>query len=153
MRGGRGGRGLSQWEQLCTWSPNKLWRSNSMFNLWFVSVWLGREAPVDTQSNIGYFFIPNRRQFVLSVTLSDKKPGKKAPIKKNNEGNLSYNINYHWQNNKPVYPAVPHIESSVLFCRLSSPERRKGERGDWEAWPVEQYLAGAHCNPRQFHVL
>ncbi len=30
-------RGLSQWEQLCTyvtWRPNKLWRSNSIFNLW-----------------------------------------------------------------------------------------------------------------------
>ncbi len=28
-------RGLSQWGtvQLCTWSPNKLWRSNSIFNL------------------------------------------------------------------------------------------------------------------------
>ncbi len=34
--GARGGvvlRGLSQWVQLCTWSPNKLWRSNSIFNL------------------------------------------------------------------------------------------------------------------------
>ncbi len=36
---GRGGgelwlRGLSQWVQLCTRSPNKLWRSNSTFNLW-----------------------------------------------------------------------------------------------------------------------
>ncbi len=33
--GGVAGQGLSQWEQLCTWSPNKLWRSNSIFNLWF----------------------------------------------------------------------------------------------------------------------
>ncbi len=32
-RGGGGLRGLSQWVQLCTWSPNKLWRSNSIFNL------------------------------------------------------------------------------------------------------------------------
>ncbi len=37
--GGKGGlRGLSQWVQLCTyhvtWSPNKLWRSTSIFNLW-----------------------------------------------------------------------------------------------------------------------
>ncbi len=32
--GGRGELwGLSQWVQLCTWSPNKLWRSNSIFNL------------------------------------------------------------------------------------------------------------------------
>ncbi len=31
--GGWGLLGLSQWVQLCTWSPNKLWRSNSMFNL------------------------------------------------------------------------------------------------------------------------
>ncbi len=30
--GGGGLRGLSQWVQLCTWSPNKLWRSNSIFN-------------------------------------------------------------------------------------------------------------------------
>ncbi len=27
-------RGLCQWVQLCTWSPNKLWRSNSILNLW-----------------------------------------------------------------------------------------------------------------------
>jgi hypothetical protein len=26
--------GLNQWEQLCSWSPNKLWRFNSKFNLW-----------------------------------------------------------------------------------------------------------------------
>ncbi len=34
MRGGGRLRGLSQWVwvQLCTWSPNKLWRSNSIFN-------------------------------------------------------------------------------------------------------------------------
>ncbi len=33
--GGRGGlRGLSVWVQLCTWSLNKLKRSNSIFNLW-----------------------------------------------------------------------------------------------------------------------
>ncbi len=34
-KGGGGGlRGLSQRVQLCTWSPNKLRRSNTMFNLW-----------------------------------------------------------------------------------------------------------------------
>ncbi len=27
-------RGLTQLVQLCKWSPNKLWRSNSIFNLW-----------------------------------------------------------------------------------------------------------------------
>ncbi len=32
---GGGLRALSQWVQLCTCSPNKLWRSNSIFNLWF----------------------------------------------------------------------------------------------------------------------
>ncbi len=33
--GGWGGmRGLNQWVQLCTWSTNKLLRSNSIFNLW-----------------------------------------------------------------------------------------------------------------------
>jgi hypothetical protein len=26
--------GLSQWVQLCTWSQNKLWRSNFIFNVW-----------------------------------------------------------------------------------------------------------------------
>jgi hypothetical protein len=31
--GGEGLRGLSQWVQLCTWSPYILWRSNSKFNL------------------------------------------------------------------------------------------------------------------------
>ncbi len=31
---GGGLRGLSQWVQLCTWSPNKLWRSNSIYNLY-----------------------------------------------------------------------------------------------------------------------
>ncbi len=38
---GEGGgelRSLSQWVQLCTWSPNKLWRSNSIFNLWFMKI-------------------------------------------------------------------------------------------------------------------
>ncbi len=30
-------RGLSQWVRLCTWSPNKLWISNSIFNLWSIS--------------------------------------------------------------------------------------------------------------------
>ncbi len=30
--GGGGLRGLSQCVQLCTWSANKLWRSNSIFN-------------------------------------------------------------------------------------------------------------------------
>ncbi len=34
LRGGGLG-GLSQWVQLWTWSPNKLWRSNSIFNLWW----------------------------------------------------------------------------------------------------------------------
>ncbi len=29
-------RGLSQWVQRCTWSPNKLWRSNSIFCLWWI---------------------------------------------------------------------------------------------------------------------
>jgi hypothetical protein len=28
--GGGGEGGLSQWVQLCIWSPNKLWRSNSI---------------------------------------------------------------------------------------------------------------------------
>ncbi len=31
---GCGLRGLTQWVQLCTWSPDKLWRSSSIFNLW-----------------------------------------------------------------------------------------------------------------------
>ncbi len=32
---GEGGlRSLSQWVQLSTWSRNKVWQSNSMFNLW-----------------------------------------------------------------------------------------------------------------------
>jgi hypothetical protein len=31
--GDRGLRGLSKRVQLCSWSPNKLWRSNSIFNL------------------------------------------------------------------------------------------------------------------------
>ncbi len=31
----RGEGGLSQWEQLCTRSPNKRWRSNSILNLWY----------------------------------------------------------------------------------------------------------------------
>jgi hypothetical protein len=33
-RGGRELWGLSQWVQLCAWNSNKLWRSNSIFNLW-----------------------------------------------------------------------------------------------------------------------
>jgi hypothetical protein len=39
---GRGLLGLSQWVQLCTWSLNKLWRSNSIFNQCFQLV----EIPV-----------------------------------------------------------------------------------------------------------
>ncbi len=35
--GGGGLWGLSQWEQLCAWRPNTLWRSNSIFNLWMNS--------------------------------------------------------------------------------------------------------------------
>ncbi len=35
MRGGGELRGLSQWVQMYTWSPNKLWSSNSIFNLCF----------------------------------------------------------------------------------------------------------------------
>ncbi len=31
--GGVAVAGLRQWVQLCTWSPNKFWRSNSIFNL------------------------------------------------------------------------------------------------------------------------
>ncbi len=30
-----GDAGLSQLVQLCTWSPNNLWRCNSKFNIWF----------------------------------------------------------------------------------------------------------------------
>jgi hypothetical protein len=33
MGGGGRLRGLRQWEQLCTWTANKLWRSISIFNL------------------------------------------------------------------------------------------------------------------------
>ncbi len=29
-----GGAVVRAWVQLCTWSPNKLWRSNSIFNMW-----------------------------------------------------------------------------------------------------------------------
>ncbi len=36
---GAGLWGLSQWAQLCAWSPNKLWRSNSIFNLQYMSRW------------------------------------------------------------------------------------------------------------------
>ncbi len=38
--GGGGLRGLSQWVQLCTWSP--LWRSNCIFNLCFRHVYSNR---------------------------------------------------------------------------------------------------------------
>ncbi len=52
MRGGGGLRGLSQWVQLCSWNPNELWRSNSIFNLtyvctfryWTGAVWWYRSA-------------------------------------------------------------------------------------------------------------
>jgi hypothetical protein len=41
MRGDWGGCGISSNEYSCahhlTWSPNKLWRSTSIFNLWFTS--------------------------------------------------------------------------------------------------------------------
>jgi hypothetical protein len=42
---GDGLQGLSQWVQLCTWSPNKLWRSNSIFNLcWQFSSWPAKSS-------------------------------------------------------------------------------------------------------------
>ncbi len=45
-------RGLSQWVQLCTWSPNKLWRSNSIFNLWsFVTELRGRQLCFNKKSS------------------------------------------------------------------------------------------------------
>ncbi len=52
--GGKGGglRGLSQWVQLCTihctWSPNKLWRYNSIFNIWYQPPQLERTLHICT---------------------------------------------------------------------------------------------------------
>ncbi len=52
--GGGGGclRGLSQWVQLCTWRPNKLWRTNSVLNLYMSSVkshiWLDEPGQFST---------------------------------------------------------------------------------------------------------
>ncbi len=79
----RGGalRGLSQWVQLCTLSTNKLWRSNSIFNLCFVS--FGFQKPVQilpARRNLKTFvgvmlfsslhFSPGKRKFfVCSVLL------------------------------------------------------------------------------------
>ncbi len=40
--GGGGLRGLSQRVWLGTWSPNKLWRSNSIFNLWYLGLLVWR---------------------------------------------------------------------------------------------------------------
>ncbi len=59
--GGGGVRGLSQWVQLYTWSPNKLWRSNSIFDLWKTRTWGAsgaqwlprREGSAGTQSHPG----------------------------------------------------------------------------------------------------
>ncbi len=43
-------RALSQWVQLCTWSPNKLRRSNLIFNLW----WKPKK------SNLAWFWVKLR---------------------------------------------------------------------------------------------
>ncbi len=47
--GGGGSRGLSQWVQWSTWSPNKLWRSNSIFLTYACLVLLSRQTVTATQ--------------------------------------------------------------------------------------------------------
>jgi len=68
MRGGGGTvRGLSQWVQLCmhiaqcTWSPNKLWRSNSIFNLWFT------QRQIDRINMVFWPYFCNKCSFVAHV--------------------------------------------------------------------------------------
>ncbi len=48
-------RGLSQWVQLCTWSSNKLWRSNSIFDLWLIlRVSAKKTSPIPYLHNFFY---------------------------------------------------------------------------------------------------
>ncbi len=56
--GGWGGlRALNQWVQLCIWSPNKLWRSNSIFNLWLAALY--NVNPVQSfENNVQHKVLP-----------------------------------------------------------------------------------------------
>jgi hypothetical protein len=50
MRGEGGSCGVSanenSWSHHVTWSPNKLWRSTSIFNLWYLLLWEAQEPKV-----------------------------------------------------------------------------------------------------------
>ncbi len=80
--GGEGLWGLSQWVQLYTWSPNKLWRSNSILNLW--SEWWAYRDKAESKAKGGIYFhaisevyvdhqvlayIPNKFVIFLMLTL------------------------------------------------------------------------------------
>ncbi len=42
--------GLRHWVQLCTWSPNKPWRSNFTFNLWMYVIFIQHSTRVTPPS-------------------------------------------------------------------------------------------------------
>ncbi len=70
-------QGLSQWVQLYTWSPNKLWRSNSIFNLWKNPWrWSGPDFPFWSGASYQKSKIFFRMTFVNSVSgLRERQPG------------------------------------------------------------------------------
>ncbi len=76
--GGGGLRGLCQWVHLCTWSTNKLWRSNSIFSLW------GKPMVVIFMNNLYFTAIFGLDFYVLySTVLHLLRPSDSTLCRKN----------------------------------------------------------------------
>ncbi len=72
--GGRGElRGLSQWVQLCTWSPNKLLRSNSIFNLCNTVVRTANEGSLRIRYKclVSMYVFPEMKLFSLLISKTE----------------------------------------------------------------------------------
>ncbi len=69
---GWGLRGLSQWVQLWRWSPNKLYRSNSMFTLCLLYIW--HNITPCSRSKMNYtkqcHYTYNTREILFSVVVA-----------------------------------------------------------------------------------
>ncbi len=72
MRRG-GGRGLSQWVQLCTWCPNKLWRSTSISNALIAIYEMSLKTPQITCKSPDFHSTYHQKSFITRgfLTISD----------------------------------------------------------------------------------